>query len=225
MGYRILRLHKSRSTCRASHRSGRDACNAIVVAAGLLCASAAAAASIDSLDITRDHGRYHLVAHTHLDASPAAIYKVLTTYNNDAYGRISGIYKESRYLEPDSDGTPLVYTRVEGCLLFFCRSMRRVERLTVVKPHYIRTTAVPARSDFRYSRSVFRLKRDDGGTEVTYRLDMEPAFWLPPFVGPWLLKHVLLRGGAHAVEHIERLAQQVDNQRADDATRAAVNLH
>lgn len=197
----------------------------LVGAAALLCAPLLRAASIDSLDVTRDHGRFHLVAHTHLDATPAAVYKVLTTYDEDAYGRISNVYKESRYLQPASDGTPLVYTRVEGCLLFFCKSMRRVERLQVVKPNYICTTAVPSRSDFRYARSIFRLKRDDDGTEVTYRLDMEPDFWLPPFVGPWLLKHVLLRGGSHAVQRIEHLAQQVEHGQAGDVPRTAANVH
>src|SRR5690606_5872273 len=95
---------------------------------------------------------------TYLAAPPAAIYDVLLDYDDDAYGRISEIYKESGYLAPDTDGTPLVYTRVEGCLLFFCRSMRRVERLEAVAPSFIRTTTVPERSDFKYSVSRLRLE-------------------------------------------------------------------
>lgn len=190
---------------------------------GLCCGSSALPASIDSLDITRQHGRYHLVAHTHLDAPRSAIYRVLVDYDDDRFGRISDIYKESDYLAPDSDGTPIVYTRVEGCLLFYCRSMRRVERLEAVEPGFIRTTTLPERSDFKYSRSEWTLKPDAGGTDVTYRLDMEPDFWLPPFVGPWFLKKLLLRGGTRAVKHIEQLARDGDSD-ADDATRAAANL-
>ena len=202
----------------------RDARNLIFGAvAGSFCAATALSATIESLHITRDHGRYHLVAHTHLNATPTAIYTVLTTYDHNAYHRISAIYKESRYLAPDSDGTPLVYTRVEGCLVFYCRSMRRVERLDVVKPTFIRTTALPSRSDFRYSRSQWRLKAVDDGTEVVYRLDMEPDFWLPPFVGPWFLRRILLRGGIHAVQHIERLAQQLEQRKSTNAARSAAN--
>ncbi len=186
-----------------------------------LLASTARAAQIDSLTVTLEDGRYHLVAQTHLDATPGSIYKVLLDYDHDAYGRISDIYKESGYLAPAPDGTPLVYTRVEGCLLFFCRSMRRVERLEAVKPTFIRTTALPDRSDFKYSRSEWRLKPEAGGTHVTYRLVMQPDFWLPPFVGPAFLKHVLMHGGVHAVEHIETLARQLDRRAATTAAAPA----
>jgi hypothetical protein len=192
----------------------------VIFALGCFIASAAQAATISSLDITFEDGRYHLVAHTHLDATAESIYKVLLDYNNNAYEKISPVYKESGYLSPDSDGTPLVFTRVEGCLLFFCRSMRRVERLEAVKPVLIRTTALPDRSDFKYSQSEWRLKPDHGGTNLTYKLDVEPSFWLPPFVGPAFLKRVLMHGGVHAVKNIERLAQQLD--RSSEATTSAV---
>lgn len=177
---------------------------------GLLAASAAAPGTLKTLEIERNDGRYHLVANTHLEASPEAIYHVLTDYADNAFGRISEVYKESGYLPPDDDGTPLVYTRVKGCLLFFCRSMKRVERLEVSEPRFIRTTALPERSDFKYSRSEWWLEPERGGTHVVYRLDMEPDFWLPPFVGPAFLKRTLLRGGAEAVDRIEELAMGED---------------
>ena len=176
---------------------------------GACCAASGSAATLRSVEVSRDSSRYHLLADTHLDAPPDAIYQVLLDFDHDRYQRISEIYKESSYLPPDSDGTPLVYTRVEGCLLFFCRSMRRVERLEVVTPSFIRSTAVPERSDFKSSTSEWTLEPEGTGTKVTYRMDMEPSFWLPPFVGPWFLKRTLLHGAPSAVDKIEALAQQV----------------
>ena len=164
--------------------------------------------------MTQASGRYHLSADTHLDAAPAAVYEVLLDFDHDRYQRISAVYKESSYLPPDSDGTPLVYTRVEGCLLFYCRSMRRVERLEIVTPNRIRSTALPERSDFKFSTSEWTLEPEGNGTKVTYRMDMEPSFWLPPFVGPWFLKRTLLHGAPGAVDRIEELAQQVTDPTA-----------
>jgi len=166
-------------------------------------------ATLNTVEVSRDNGRYHVAADTHLDAPPSAISKVLLDFDHDRYQQISEIYKESSYLPPDSDGTPLVYTRVEGCLLVFCRSMRRVERLEVVTPGFIRSRALPERSDFKYSMAEWTIVAEGNGTRVIYRMDMEPDFWLPPFVGPWFLKRTLLQGAPDAIDQIEHLAQQV----------------
>ncbi len=180
----------------------------LLLAAGVCYVSSSLPATLRTVDVSRNRDRYRVVADTHLDASPAAIYKVLLDFDEDRYQRISEIYKESSYLPPDPDGTPLVYTRVEGCLLGFCRSMRRVERLEVVTPEFIRSRAVPERSDFRYSMAEWTFAAEGNGTRVTYEMEMEPNFWLPPFVGPWFLKRTLLRGAPAAIEQIEELAQQ-----------------
>lgn len=168
----------------------------------------ALSATLDRVDLTETEGRYQLVAESWLDAPPAAISAVLLNFENDAYTEISEIYKESGVLEPDTDGTPLVYTRVQGCVMLFCRSMSRVERLEVVTPTYIRSAVVPERSDFRYSTAEWTLTPDGEGTRVHYRMALEPDFWLPPMVGPTLLRRILLRGGVDAVERIEELAQE-----------------
>jgi hypothetical protein len=176
-------------------------------------------ATLKTIDVSREHARYHVEADTHLEAPPAAIYKVLLDFDDNRYGQISEIYKESAYLAPDSDGTPIVYTRVEGCLLMFCRSMRRVERLEVVTPTFIRSKTLPERSDFKYSVAEWTLEPEGDGTRVVYEMEMEPDFWLPPFVGPWFLKRTLMRGAPAAIEQIEHLAQQASAGIATEAAR------
>ena len=178
-------------------------------------------ATLRTVDVSRRQDRYRVVADTHLEASPEAVYKVLLDFDDDRYQRISEIYKESSYLPPDNDGTPLVYTRVEGCLLLYCRSMSRVERLEVVTPQFIRSRTVPERSDFKYSLSEWTFAPDGEGTRVTYLMEMEPNFWLPPFVGPWFLKRTLLRGAPAAIDQIEILAQQEQVAAASAAASAA----
>jgi hypothetical protein len=178
------------------------------VLAGTAFCSITFAATIHSLDVSKERGRYSLVADTFLAASADAIFSVLMDY--DRMNRISSVYKEYGFLEPAADGTPIVHTRMEGCLLFYCRSMRRVERLEAEAPYYIRTEVLPEQSDFRYAMSEWILEPQGGGTKVTYKLEMEPDFWVPPVIGPWFLKHTLMSGGARAVNRIERLANGFD---------------
>lgn len=185
---------------------------AVAAAVATLVGSFATAATIDedALDVTRRNGRYSLVAEAHLAASPESIYEVLMDYDDNAYGRISSVYKESDYLEPAADGTPIVYTRMEGCLMWYCVSMERVERLEASAPYFIRTVTLPERSDFQYSISEWKLEAEAGGTRMHYRLEMEPDFFVPPVIGPWYLKRTLSKGGVRAVNRIERLAKELE---------------
>jgi Polyketide cyclase / dehydrase and lipid transport len=187
---------------------------AVAVAASIIGASAATA-TLDSIDIGRDEGVYSLRAETHLDAKPESIVNVLLDY--ERFGRISSVYKEYGYLDPLPDGTPIVYTRMEGCLLkIFCKSMTRVEALEVEAPNHIRTVTLPDRSDFKRSISDWMLEPEGEGTRMTYSLEMEPDFFVPPVVGPIILKRTLKQGGGRAIDRIELLAQAVESGRTLD---------
>jgi hypothetical protein len=182
-------------------------------ALGALAAGAlAAAATIDGLDVKRQRGRYSFEAEARLAATPESIYAVLTDFDDNRYARISRAYKESRYLEPAADGTPIVYTRMEGCALWHCMSIERTERLETQAPYRIRSITLPEHSNFKYATSEWQLARDGENTRMTYRLEMEPDFFVPPVVGPWYLKRTLSQGGLRAVMRIERLARQRDGR-------------
>jgi hypothetical protein len=183
----------------------------IAIAIGaVLVAAAGSTATIETIDVDLEAGVYSLHAETLLAASPEAISGVILDF--DRFGRISSVYKEYGYLEPQPDGTPTVFTRMESCLMtnLFCKSMTRVERLESAETGYIRTVTLPERSDFRRSTSQWFIEAEGAGSRMTYRLEMEPDFWVPPVVGPWYLKRTLLRGGGAAIDRIERLAQEAE---------------
>ena len=182
------------------------------VAVGLavigICATATVlSATIRTIEVTHDHGVYRLVSDAYIDAPREAIFEVLTDY--ERFGRISSTNNDYGCMEPAADGVPIIYTTMEGCVLFFCVSMRRVERLETNVPGFIRTDTLPEQSDFKSSVSEWTLTSEAGGTNMTYSLMMEPDFWIPPLIGPWVLKQRLERGGNGAVNRIERLAREL----------------
>ena len=172
-----------------------------------------AAATIDELDVTKHRGSYSLQAEARLEATPESIYAVLTDFENNRYSRISRAYKESRYLdEPAADGTPLIYTRMEGCMLWHCMSLERTERLETKPPYWNKRTALPEGSNFKHASSEWVLEPDGDGTKMNYKIEMEPDFFVPPIIGPWYLKRTLSQGGLRAVMRIERLARERDGR-------------
>lgn len=172
-----------------------------------LASSIVTAATLESVVVTYDSGRYALVADAYMDAPRESILAVLIDY--DHFDRISSAYKEYGYMDPAPDGTPIVFTRMEGCVLIFCRSLTRVERLEAATPEFIRSVTLPDQSDFHHSVSQWWLEPEADGTRIIYELEMEPKFWVPPIIGPWILQRRLARGGAAAVDRIERLAQEL----------------
>ena len=186
-------------------------CRVAVAIGGLAATSVLCAATIEVVDVSRKQGRYELLADAHLGATPQALYHVLTDYDDNHFARIWSAYKESRYLGPAADGTPMIYTRMEGCVVLHCMSLRRTERLETEEPYRIRTYTVPEQSDFKFSKSEWVLEPEGaGGTRVTYKLEMEPDFRLPPLIGPWYLKRTLSKGVAGALMRIEQLARELD---------------
>lgn len=165
-------------------------------------------AEITDIEVKRIGSRYLLVSTTHFDAEPEQVFRVLLDY--DRLAEISKTVEESRYLEPDDDGQMLVYTRMRACVVFLCKTIEKIEHLDFIRSSYIKTTAIPERSDVRYSQSEWELAAgDDGGTQVIFRLELEPDFWVPPLFGTMVLKRALINDGASAVNKIEALAQKL----------------
>jgi Polyketide cyclase / dehydrase and lipid transport len=186
-------------------RTGARQRRRLLLAACGAWAGCAAAAEIRSFTLDREAQRYHVVSEAFIDAPLDAVYGVLVDY--DHYDRISSIFKETRYLERHPDGSGVVYTKARGCIAFFCQTVERVEQLDVVPDTEITATVIPERSDTRYSRAHWQLEPQGEGTLLHYELVMEPDFWVPPLIGPLLVKHALKAGGERAAARVEKLAR------------------
>ena len=185
---------------------------AAAAAAALATSALGVAATVDAFDVEKRKGIYSFEANAHLAATRESIFAVLTDFDDNAYSRISRSYKESRYLEPAADGTPIVYTRMEGCAGRRCISFARTERLETDAPRWIKSTALPELSDFKHAMSEFVLEPEGDGTKMLYKLEIEPDFFVPPLIGPWYLKRTLSQGGQRAVTRIEGLARELDGR-------------
>lgn len=175
----------------------------IFFAGGLLSlwAAAADAAELLEFEFERTGSRYTVRSESYIDVPPQGVFNVLSDYEN--FHRISSLVVESRDLGVGPDGEHLVFTKNSGCLAFFCRSVSKVERLEAQAPSEITTTVIPERSDVSYSRSHWLLKREGRGTRLSYSVETEINFWVPPMIGNYLLSRWLEKGGKKALVSIE----------------------
>jgi hypothetical protein len=177
----------------------------LAAAAILLMPGVVLSAELRDVVVEKEEKRYRLTSETRFDASVADLYRVLTDY--DLFTEFSSVFVESRNLRAAGNGKPRYFTRMEGCMLLFCKSFVRIGELTLTPHREIIATADPNQSDFNYSRERWLLVADGDGVLLKYEFELEPSFWVPPVIGPYVMKRALRSGGADAVDRIEALAQ------------------
>jgi hypothetical protein len=170
------------------------------------------AADIETLTVTREGKLISVVASMVIHAPRPLVYQALSDY--DRFSELSDSYVESRFVEPAADGRPRIYTEVEGCIWFFCRTIHRYATLDLEPVEKIVATVEPERSDADYAREEWLLEDLQSSTRVLYRHDLQPDFWVPPGIGVWAIKRVLANSSRKAAERIEKLAQELQ---ADDS--------
>ncbi len=52
-------------------------------------------------------------------------------------------------------------------------------------------TILPERSEMREGWATWDIEADGGGTLVRYVAEVEPKFWIPPVIGPLIIKAAL----------------------------------
>ena len=170
----------------------------------------AAAAEMRSVDVQYEGGRYSLVSVAWFDAGIDETFEVFRTW--DYSTQFSSAVVDALDLDPDSSGRPGYYIVNRGCVLFFCKLMVRQGYVEMQHNRDLRAVANPQLSDFRLFEEDWKFVEESGGTRVRYELFMEPDFWVPPAIGPYLIKRKLRDDGGDALDRIEDLAQRLGDR-------------
>ena len=167
--------------------------------------SIGSAAEMRSIDVQFEDGYYTLVSVVWFDAGLRPMFDVFSSW--DLSVQFSGAVVEARDLEADELGRPGFFVVNRGCVVFFCKSLTRQGYVEIEEQRALRAFADPALSDFKVSNEAWEFAEENGGTVVKYTLSMQPDFWVPPAIGPYLIKRKLKADGSQALNRIEDIAQ------------------
>ena len=171
----------------------------------LLAPAAAGAAEMRTLHVEHEGKRYVMQSEAVFDVGLEVLYEVFLDY--ELSPQFSSWIVEARNVERE-DGQRGYFIRNRGCLMFLCQTTVREGRVEYVPFERLDAIADPALSDFEISNERWSFREEDGATIVTYRLEMVPKFWVPPVIGPWVIKRKLRSSGGDALDRIEELAQR-----------------
>jgi hypothetical protein len=164
------------------------------------------AADLVSLEVDYKDGRYSMESVVWFDAGVDATFHVFSRW--DLSTKFSSSIVEAHDLEPDEQGRPGFYIRNKGCVLFFCKSLVREGYVESQDNRLLLAYTDPGKSDFRFCEESWEFVEENGGTSVRYILQFEPDFWVPPAIGPYMIKRRLSAGGGDAIGRIETIAQE-----------------
>ena len=171
-----------------------------------LAVSAAGASELREVNVDREDGVFVMHSVVWFDADINAVYNVFLDW--DLTEQFSSVVVESRNTGSDENGDRGFYVKNRGCLMFFCMSAERVGSVEHKPLEYIKTTVDPEQSDFLIADESWEFEPNANGTLITYHLQMQPKFWVPPLVGSYVIKKKLRDDGLEAMDRIEAIAQK-----------------
>lgn len=173
-----------------------------------LAATTSQAVEIHSVDVQHDQARYRISMRVTLDAPAAATYAVFADLPR--LREVNPAVREVRVLEALPNDARRVFTEVRACVSLYCRHLKQVQDMRF-EPRgnggRVRAQVLPERSDFRYGDANWDFRDCEGRTCLDFDAELEPAFWVPPLIGPWLIKRKLHEEAVETSKGLERLAR------------------
>ncbi|ATE59748.1 SRPBCC family protein [Thauera sinica] len=155
-----------------------------LAAGGTACAAEADAVADGDVRVERagDHFTVDMVAHAPVDVQRA--WAVLTDFEH-----MPGFVPNLRLSEVLERSGAVVKVRQEGQATYGPFSVRFdfVREFTLKPLREIRAHGTGG--NVRSMDSVMLLEEESTGTRLRYHAEVEPGFWLPPLIGPALVRH------------------------------------
>jgi hypothetical protein len=161
---------------------------------------------LDHVDVTRDGAQYHADLEVKLDVPRDRAFAVFSDFRN--LKTINDAVEEITFMHSDVPGATRLFTRVRVCVAWFCRHLTQVQ--DIVRDDRdgalgLSATVLPQFSNLRSGHAQWSM-RDCGGTCLHFHADLEPAFWVPPVIGPWLIQRKMRSEAIETSQGIEKLA-------------------
>lgn len=153
------------------------------------------------MDVDHNDGVYRISAEVLITLPPDRVKTGLTDI--DHLSRLSSDIRVSQLLEKKNPGKAIFRADLHSCILLFCLERTLIQSL-IIKRQEIDFIIAPAKNSFRYGWVRWKLFPTNGGTRVIYTSELEPDFWIPPMIGPFLLRGKFMDDTVEFMDHLEQ---------------------
>jgi len=175
----------------------------------LFISSIAGAGEVVKSSVNLDAGIYSVDVLVRIEAPLEVVFQAITDY--DRLTEINASIVESYIVETQGADRYRVFTRVKFCVLFFCKQIRQVQDIVEYNPVLIKATILPELSDFESGSASWDLVVADNVTYMQFSTEVDPAFWVPPLIGTWLVEREMTKQVQETAMYIEQKVGTVAN--------------
>jgi hypothetical protein len=180
----------------------------ILVSLGLL-STTSLCADIKIVEVRQEHNLYHLHINSTVNAEIDDIRRIIIDYENLTL--INPYLKESKLLNKSEDERTTMSMLTETCIFFLCYNIRHVQTFHSVKNNILFARIIPERSDFQAGWMRWEIKEIDSNkkypvTQIIMDIEMVPDFFVPPVIGPYQIKKIMLEMARITINNLEEKA-------------------
>lgn len=162
------------------------------------------ASQLEHLEVTHVGKRYQVVMHASMETSADKAYAVFTDYTR--LPEINTAIIKAEAIDGADAPAQRVHTQVKVCVMGFCRVFDQVQDMLKTPPEHLRAEVIPEVSNLRYGTASWRIWDEGERAKLIFEAVVEPDFWVPPLIGPWLIERKLASEAEDTANGIERLA-------------------
>jgi hypothetical protein len=96
---------------------------------------------------------------------------------------------------------------MQGCILFFCRDVDRVEEVREVNAGHLQAVIIPEQSDFTSGSADWRIQPVGDDSRIIYEAQVTPAFFIPPIIGSYFVKRTFAEAVITSFARLECIAR------------------
>jgi len=181
------------------------------------------AAQVSKVQVERDGARFLINMHIVMDAPPPAVFRALQDY-----ATMARYNPDLRSVRVEPTATPdhvRLFTTVHVCVLVFCKMLHQEQIMTATTQAdggTLRAKLVPRGGDFKGGHGLWIVgpcPTVRAASCMDVRIELLPAFWVPPVIGPWVLRRKMAEEARHTGAGLELAARNL----AGSTVRTAVN--
>ncbi len=177
----------------------------VCIAATLFQPLSVLAYELNNSVVTEENGIFHIKISAIINAPDKHVRQALSDYTH--IYRLSPSIIESEVLPSSKKGEIQVKTKLLYCNSVFCRKVERVDSVSTLPSGDLQAEIVPELSEFRSGQAIWKITPMGDRSGLVYEASIEPDFYIPPFIGTFVVKNSLEDEFITTFDRVERIAR------------------